>query len=150
MSGPRSGDDAVDTRGLVIGLVLGTPLLAFGIVGLVTSVPVANTISTATWAALLLALHDAVLVPVVLAVVWVVHRFTPAVVRAPLVAGVLGSALVAALAAPGVLDLGNPSGNPTVHPFDTGFASVVALGLVWLVVAAWAAVSVWRPRRPAS
>jgi len=63
------------------------------------------------------------------------------------VAGLVGTALVLAFAAPGVLGLGNPSGNPTVHPFDTTVATAGALALVWAGAAVWMAWGVVSARR---
>lgn len=136
----REGSGA---RGLWIGLAIGSPVIAYGVVGLATAAPVGRTLAVGRWAAGLLVLHDALVVPAVLALVYAVRRWAPLRVRPPLVAGLLGTALVLALAAPGVLGLGNPSGNPTVHPFDTTVATAAALALVWATAAAWGACAVW-------
>jgi len=124
-------------RGLWVGLVIGAPVVAFGIVGLVRHSSVSRVWSVGLWAGGLLALHDAVLVPLVLAVVWIIGRIVPAVYRAPARFAVLGSALAVALAWPGLRMLGNPSHNPTVHPLDYGAA------LAWVVAAVWGAALVW-------
>jgi len=134
-------------RGLWIGLVLGVPVMAYGLNGLATAAPTSRTLAVGRWAAGLLVAHDALLVPAVLAVAYAVHRAAPRTLRAPLVAGLLGTALVLTLAAPGLLGLGNPSGNPTVHPFDATVATVGALALVWAAAAAWATAAALSARR---
>ena len=140
-------DTRTTPRGLWLGLAVGTPVIAYGLVGLATAAPVGRTFAVGWWAAGLLVVHDALLVPLVLALVYGVHRWAPRPVRAPLVAGLLGTALVLALAAPGVFGLGNPSGNPTVHPYDTTTATAGALALVWAGAVAWGAWAALSARR---
>ncbi len=141
-------DDARTTpRGLWVGLAVGAPVIAYGLVGLATAAPIGRTFAVGRWAAGLLVVHDALLVPLVVVLVYTVHRWAPRPVRAPLVAGLLGTALVLVLAAPGVLGLGNPSGNPTVHPFDTTVATAGALAAVWAGAAAWGAWAIFSARR---
>lgn len=129
------------SRGLWVGVAVGAPVIAYGGVGLVTDGGRDRALVVARWMIALLVVHDAFVVPVVLAVIWLVHRLGAGGVRAPLTFALLASALLTALAAPGVLGLGNPSGNPTVHPFDTDAAWLEALAAVWVLAAAWALVS---------
>lgn len=142
-------DEAPPTtgRGLWVGLALGAPFVVVGAVGLFTHGGLDRTLAVARWGGALLLVHDLLLVPLVLALVWLVGRASPPAYRAPLVAALLASGLVAALAAPGVLGLGNPSGNPTVHPFATGPATAVALLAVWATAGVWCAVSASARRR---
>ena len=135
------------SRGLWIGLAVVAPVITYGLVGLATAAPLGRTFAVGRWAAGLLVVHDALLVPLVIALVYAISRWTPRPVRAPVVAGLLGTALVLTLAAPGVLGLGNPSGNPTVHPFDTTVATAGALALVWAGAAVWMAWGVVSARR---
>jgi len=124
-------------RGLWVGLVIGAPVVAFGIMGLVRDSSVSRVWSVTLWAGGLLALHDAVIVPIALAVVWAIGCVVPVAYRAPARFAVLGTALAVALAWPGLRMLGNPSHNPTVHPLDYGAA------LAWVVAAVWGAALVW-------
>lgn len=133
-------------RGLWIGLAMGAPVVAFGIVGLVHNSSVSRVWSVGFWAGGLLALHDAVIVPLVLAVVWAIGRIVPAVYRAPARFAVLGTALAVALAWPGLRTLGNPSHNPTVHPLDYGAALAWVVAAVWGTALVWTAVIVTRAR----
>jgi hypothetical protein len=136
MSAP--GDSA---RGLWIGVACGVPVIAYGVIGLVADVGRDRALAVARWMVALLLVHDAFVVPAVLALVWLVHRLPVEGLHAPLVFALLASVLLTGLAAPGVLGLGNPSGNPTVHPFDTDAAWLQSLVAVWLVAGAWALVS---------
>jgi hypothetical protein len=133
-------------RGLWVGLVIGAPVVAFGIVGLVQHSSVSRVWSVGFWAGGLLALHDAVIVPIVLAVVWAIGRIVPAAYRAPVRFAVLGTALAVTLAWPGLRMLGNPSHNPTVYPLDYGAALAWVVAAVWSTALVWAAVSATRAR----
>ena len=133
-------------RGLWVGLVVGAPLVGFGIVGLVRHSSVSRALSVGFWGGGLLALHDAVIVPIVLALVWAIGRIAPAQYRAPARFAVLGTALAVALAWPGLHMLGNPSHNPTVHPLDYGTALAWVVAAVWGTALVWAVVSATRAR----
>jgi len=143
-----SGDEHErdSSRGLWAGLAIGAPLVGFGIVGLVHNSSVSRVWSVGFWAGGLLALHDAVIVPLVLAVVWAIGRVAPAQYRAPARFAVLGTALAVALAWPGLHMLGNPSHNPTVHPLDYGTALAWVVAAVWGTALVWAVVSATRAR----
>jgi hypothetical protein len=137
-------------RGLWIGIAVGAPFVLYGALQLLDRPSPDATLATARWAAGLLVVHDVLLVPTVLACAWVASRTLPRPLRAPVVAGLLGTGLVIALALPGVAGLGNPSGNPTVHPFDATAAMWWALALVWTAASLAALLSVrrTRPARP--
>jgi len=134
-------------RGLWVGLAVGAPVTVFGVVGLIDQAGIERSLATLRWEVGLLVVHDALLVPCVLALVWAASHVLPRPVHAPVVAGLLGSALVVAIALPGVRGLGNPSGNPTVHPFDTTAALAWALAALWGVVLMWAVAGAVSARR---
>jgi hypothetical protein len=128
-------------RGLWIGLVLGTPLVAYGTFELIRQTGWSRSFAVARWLGGGLLLHDLVLVPTTLAVVWLIGRWAPRPLRTPLRAGVLATALVIAVAWPGLRGYGNRADNPTIHPLDYGTAVLTLLVLVWAVVGVWAAWS---------
>jgi hypothetical protein len=127
--------------GFWIGLALGTPIMVYGAVELIGQAGWARAFAAGRWLAGSLILHDFVLVPIVLALVWILGRSTPAWLRTPLRAGMLASALVLALGLPGLLDLDVRPDNATVHPLDYGTAVLTALAVVWGVAVVWA---LWR------
>jgi hypothetical protein len=134
-----TGGDATTGRGLWVGLAIGAPVMAYGVAGLVERAGLERTFAAGRWGAGLLVLHDAVLVPAVLLAVWLVQRGVARPWRAPVIGGLLASALAVAL--------GNRSGNPTVHPYDTGAALVAVLVAVWTVTGGIALLSARRMRR---
>jgi hypothetical protein len=140
-AGERTG------AGQWVGLAFGVPLILFGVAGLLHNGGVAHARTVAIWAGGLLVVHDALLVPVAMAVVWVIGRVTRSPYRNPVRAALLASALAVALAWPGVRGVGNLARNPTGHPFDTTRALVWVLIVVWLVAGAWVLLSSRRPSR---
>jgi hypothetical protein len=141
---------ATDERpgvGFWFGLALGTPIMAYGAYELVDQVGWPRAFDVATWLGGGLLLHDLVLVPIVLASVWAVGRVAPCALRNPLRAGILGSALVVAVAWPALRGYGNRSDNATVHPLDYGSAVLTALALLWGAVVLWSVLAIVRRRR---
>jgi hypothetical protein len=147
----ETNDDRPGT-GFWIGLALGTPVMLYGAFELVHQAGWPRAIDVATWLGGGLLLHDLVLVPIVLALVWAIGRVAPPVVRAPLRVGVLGSALIIAIAWPALRGYGDRPDNPTVHPLDYGSAVLTALAILWVAVALWSLVALLRrpPVRPSA
>jgi len=135
---------AIPGRGFWVGLVLGTPVMVYGAVELVQQTGWSRAFGVARWFGGGILLHDLVLVPIVLAVVWAIGRWTPPPVRTPLRAAVLGSALIVAVGWPGLRGYGNKPDNATIHPLDYGSAVLTLLVLLWVGALAWSA---WRLAR---
>jgi hypothetical protein len=134
-------------RGFWIGLALGTPVMAYGAIALVDRAGWPRALAAGRWLAGGLLLHDLVLVPVVLGVVWLVGRVTPDWLRTPARAGLLGSALVVALGWPGLRGYGKRPDNATIHPLHYSSAVLTVLGALWCATAVWAAWRFTRRRR---
>jgi multisubunit Na+/H+ antiporter MnhE subunit len=134
--------------GFWIGLALGTPVMVYGAYELVQQMGWSRAFDVAKWLGGGLVLHDLVLVPIVLTLVWATGRIAPGIVRVPLRVGVLGSALIVAVAWPALRGYGDRPDNPTVHPLDYGSSVLTALALLWGAVATWSVVVVLRSRRP--
>lgn len=93
-----------------------------------------------------IATHDAVLVPLVLAVGYGVSRLGPARLRPVIQGGLICSALVVLFAFPFVRGYGAMPTNPTILPRDYTRGLLIVLAVVWVVTAAMAAVVSWRER----
>jgi hypothetical protein len=137
-------DPEIPGRGFWIGLALGTPVMVYGAVELVQQAGWPRAFGVGRWFAGGILLHDLVLVPIVLAVVWVIGRWTPAPVHTPLRAAALGSALVIAVGWPGLRGYGDKPDNATIHPLDYGSAVLTLLALLWGAALVWSA---WRLAR---
>jgi hypothetical protein len=131
----------VPGRGFWIGLALGTPLMLYGVVGLVDQTRWSRSFGVARWFGGGILLHDLVLVPTMIGVVWVIGRATPSPVHTPLRVAVLASALVVAIGWPGLRGYGNRPDNATIHPLDYTSGVLTVLALVWAVALGWSA---WR------
>jgi hypothetical protein len=93
--------------------------------------------------------HDVVVAPVAIVVGWLVVRFSPRIVKAPLQAGLIVSAIVVLTAWPALRGYGRIPSNPTYLPRDYGTGLAVSLALVWGGCAAWALIRLLRGRHPA-
>lgn len=95
-------------------------------------------------------LHDFVLAPVVCAIGWLVTRFVPGRVRAPIQFGLMASGILLLLALPGLRRTGATTNNPTVQPINYATGAVAVLAVVWAIASVWiAARLLQKPGRPA-
>ena len=117
-----------------VGAAAGAALIAFGIYGMLSTQE----------------LHDALLVPIALAVGWLLARWAPAVARPVLQSALIVSATVAVATAPVWLERGRGRypDNATILP-DASYRANLALvlGAIWLVAIAAIAVRVARASR---
>ncbi len=140
-----SSEPEIPGRSFWIGLALGTPVMVYGAVELVQQAGWTRTFGVARWFGGGILLHDLVLVPIVLAVVWAIGRWTPPAVHTPLRTAVLGTALVVAVGWPALRGYGDKPDNATIHPLDYGSGVLTLLALLWGAALAWSA---WRLARP--
>jgi hypothetical protein len=120
--------------------------MVYGAVELVQQTGWPRAFGVARWFAGGILLHDLVLVPIVLTVVWAIGKWTPPAMHTPLRTAVLGTGLVVAVGWPGLRGYGNKPDNATIHPLDYRAAVLSLLVLLWVAVLAWSA---WRLARPA-
>ena len=92
-------------------------------------------------------LHDAIVAPLAVAVGWAVVRFAPRIVKAPIQAGLILTAVVVAVSYPALRGYGRISSNPTYLPRHYGSGLLLALAVVWAACGAWALARAVR-RRP--
>lgn len=90
--------------------------------------------------------HDVVVAPAAVAVGWVVVRYAPRVLKAPLQTALLISAVVVAMAWPALRGYGRIASNPTYLPRHYGRGLLLSLAVVWLACAAWAVARALRER----
>jgi hypothetical protein len=140
-------DDTTSPRGLVIGLVLGVPVMAYAVRGALVDAADTHPAELARWIVGLALLHDLALVPLVLAAGVILRRRVPPRVWPPVRAALLASAVLVAVGWPFVGGYGRSPGVPSLLPRD--YATGLALGLlvVWLVAATWIGVGALLRRR---
>jgi hypothetical protein len=124
---------------------LGLAALGYGAYGLLTDGG-ANPIGQLVFAAVLLAGHDFVVVPLVVLAGVALARWVPAPARTPARAALVVSAAVSLVALPFVVGAGRIADNPSAFPQSYGRNLAIILAVVWTVAAVWAAVNVRRRR----
>jgi hypothetical protein len=140
-------DDTTSRRGLVIGLILGVPVMAYAVRGALVDAADTHPAELARWIVGLAVVHDLVLVPLVLAVGLALRRRVPPRAWPPVRAALLASAVLAAVGWPFVAGFGRSASVPSLLPRDYGTGLALALVAVWLVAAAWISVGALLHRR---
>ena len=135
------------TRGQLIGLGLGVPLLAYGLRGVLVDARRTHPGELARWLVGSAILHDALLVPVVLAVSVIVTRLTPAWARPPALWALATSAVLALYAWPFVRGYGRNPSVPSLLARNYASGLAAYAGVVVVVATAWALL---RRRREAA
>jgi hypothetical protein len=85
--------------------------------------------------------HELVLLPVAIAIGWLISRHLPGWARAGVQVGLFVSAVVTAVAVPFVLGAGRLPDNPSKFPRNYGHSLLIVLGVVWLVVILWLGIA---------
>jgi hypothetical protein len=94
-------------------------------------------------------LHDVVVAPLAIATGWLVVRFAPRAVKAPLQAGLIVTAVVVAVSWPALRGYGRIASNPTYLPRSYGTGLGLTLLVVWAGCGAWAVARHRRARHHA-
>jgi hypothetical protein len=132
--------------GLALGLLVGTPMMLFGVVALVQ-----HTDATPPSSFLKLFLggnvvHDAIVAPVAAAVGVLIIRRLPHISRGPVRAALFASAIAVGIAWPALRGYGRMRApdNTTVQPLNYATAVATVLAVVWLICAIWFVAAVIR------
>lgn len=134
-------DDTTTSRGgLVAGLALGVPVMAYAVRGVLVDAHLTHPAELARWIVGLAVLHDLVLVPLVLAVGAALRRRVPARAWAPVRAALLATAVLAAVGWPFVRGYGRNPTVPSLLPRDYAAGLLAAIAVTWLFAALGIAV----------
>ena len=147
VSAPSDAHEARPTRWFWVGLAFGWAVIAYGIWGALANADRTEPIQLAAYVVGAAVLHDAVVVPVVVAVGWLASRWLPPAARGPVRGALALSALLVVFAYPLVRRLGAHPTNSSALPLHYGPNLALVLGVVW-VVTALLVVSRYRHRRP--
>ncbi len=147
--GGREGASRADRIGLGIGLLVGVPTMLVGVIGIwrhTAATPIPNYLRFFIGADIV---HDFVVAPVVALVAFLVLRRVPAVARAPVRAALFGSAIVTAVAWPGIRHYGRmrTPDNGSVQPLNYATSTLTAIGVVVFIAAVWFVIAMVRSRR---
>jgi hypothetical protein len=105
-------------RGLVIGLVLGVPVMLFGIRSALLDARDTHPVELTRWLIGAAVAHDLVLLPLVGALAWALRRVVPAPAWPAVRGGVIVAGTLALVAWPFALGYGASPANPSLLPRD--------------------------------
>jgi hypothetical protein len=136
MTAPRYG------RLFWIALTVGSAVMVFGVVGLVSDAGVASGADVARWFVGADLVHDFVLAPLACLIGAAVARLLPRWCRAPVQAALLTSGVLLIVVFPALRGFGRDHvpDNPSVQPLDYTTSTLTALAVVWAGAAVWLTV----------
>lgn len=135
--------ETTSRRGLLVGLALGVPVIAYGIRGVFVDASDTQPGQLVRWVVGANVVHDALLAPAALAVGWAASRFIPRFAWPAVRAGLIATGVLGLVAWPLVRGYGVDPSIPSLLNRNYGAGLAAALAVVWLVVAGWVAVA-WR------
>ena len=135
--------------GLLVGLVLGLPFMAVGILDFVNHFDATEFESFARFYVGADVLHDLVVAPIAALIGVLVIRRMPVIARAPVRAALFGTAIVVAVAWPALRGYGRmrTPDNASVQPLDYTTAVATVVAVVWAIAATWLALELVAARR---
>ena len=136
--------DTTSRRGLLAGLAVGIPLIAYGVRGVLVDASDTHPAEMARWLVGVTLVDDLVAVPVALLAGVVGRRATPSWAWPAVRAGLFVTAVLVLVGWPFVRGWGRDPTDPSLLARDYGAGLAVALGVVWTTVAA---VAAWARRR---
>jgi hypothetical protein len=128
--------ETTSRRGLLAGLALGVPLIAYGVRGVFVDAADTHPADMARWLLGAALVDDLVLVPAALLVGTVGRSFTPPWAWPAVRGGLFASAVLTLVAWPFVRGWGRDPTNSSLLARDYGTSLLVALAAVWVVVGA--------------
>jgi hypothetical protein len=132
--------ETTSRRGLLVGLALGLPVVAYGVRGALVDAARTHPPELARWIVAAAAVHDLVLVPAVLLTGRIARRLTPDRLWPPVRAALAATGVFTLVAWPFVRGYGRDPANASLLPRDYGTGLAIAVAATWLAAAAWAAV----------
>lgn len=108
----------------------GIGVMAYALFGAVTD-PATEPLGQLAFLGAVVVAHDAVLVPLTIAVGVLIGRFLPVPARRPVRAAALCSLALTLVALPFVLGRGRRPDDPSALPLDYGSGLLILLGIIW-------------------
>ncbi|HEY8544690.1 MAG TPA: hypothetical protein VIL36_06570 [Acidimicrobiales bacterium] len=126
--------ETTSTRGLAAGLVLGVPLIAYGVRGALVDAADTHPAELARWVVGLAVVNDLLVLPAAMLVGLVARRMSPSWAWPAVRSGLLASAVLAFVAWPLVRGYGVDPTDPSLLPRRYGAGLAAALAAVWVAV----------------
>ena len=127
--------DTTSRRGLIVGLVLGLPIIGYGVRGALVDADDTHPAELARWIVGAAVVNDLVVVPAVIVVGWLGRRATPGWAWPAVRGGLVVTGALALVAWPFVQGYGRDPTTPSLLDRDYGAGLAAAVAAVWLVVA---------------
>lgn len=137
------------TRAFWIGMVLGVPIIAFGIRGAIVNTRDARAGELGRWLVGSALVHDAVILPIVLMVGAAGRRWAPGWAWPAVGWGLMTTGVVLVVSRPFVAGYGYNPANPSALSRNYGLGVGAALAAVWTATAVWALLTRRRARSTA-
>jgi hypothetical protein len=138
--------DTTSRRGLLVGLALGLPIVAFGVRGVLVDAARTHPAELSGWIVGSAVATDLLVVPGAVAVGAVAHRFTPRSWWPTVSAALMVSGALILVGWPFVRGYGRDPANPSLLPRDYAAGLALAVAAAWVVAAAVLAAR-WAARR---
>lgn len=142
--------DTTSRRGLIAGLALGVPVIAYGMRGVLVDASDTNPAELARWIVGAAVVNDLVLLPLAGVVGYALRRVSPPAAWPIVRAGALTIGVLTLVAWPFVRGYGRDPANPSLLPRDYGLGLAVVAAVVATVTAIAAVVVTRRRSRPES
>jgi hypothetical protein len=138
---PADLPETTSRRGLLVGLALGLPVLAYGLWGVLVDADRTHPAELARWVVGSAVATDLLVVPAVIAIGAVARRLTPGPWWPTVRAALMVSGSLVLVAWPFVRGYGDDPANPSLLPRDHAAGLAIAVAVVWALAAAYLA---WR------
>ncbi|MFN8051986.1 MAG: hypothetical protein U0Q22_11140 [Acidimicrobiales bacterium] len=129
-----------DARPAILGALVGVPMLAYGVWGVLADADRTHPFELARWVIGADLAHDLLLAPFVVAIGWCIGRVLPPFARSPVRWAAATSGVLALIAWPFVRGYGRNESVPSLLDRNYARGLLVYVGAVWLAAAAWAAL----------
>jgi hypothetical protein len=143
-------DTTSSSRGLLVGLVVGVPIIVYGIRGALVDASLTMPRELAFWVVGLAIVDDFLVIPAAILVGWLGRRIVPPTFWPPVRAALLCSAVLAAVAWPFIKGFGRDATNPSLLPRNYATGLAAALVVVWVAAGLWIVLRYWTGRRATS
>jgi hypothetical protein len=134
--------ETTSRRGLLVGLAVGLPVIAYGVRGLLVDADRTQPAELARWIVGAAVVNDALVVPLAMGAAWLARRMTPARAWPPMRSGLLATGVVLLVAWPFVRGYGRDPTIPSLLDRNYAVGVAAAIGATWIAVAVWIAVSI--------
>jgi hypothetical protein len=134
-------EETTSRRGLLIGLALGAPVIAYGIGGALVDSADTQPRELTTWIVGAALVDDLVIIPVALAAAWLARRLAPQATWPAIRAGLITAAILTAVGWPMVQGYGEDPHNPSLLNRNYAAGLLGAIAVIAVITATWAFIA---------